>query len=115
MSGVGFAAPDRNIFGYEELGIYPPFCVSTNQLWRCGKNTHFELELRGYHPRNYCDACKAARRLEIGSQIARDLKARQARRRVLKPLLADLLCKHKANRTEINAAVLKFVGFDLPQ
>ena len=115
MSGVGFAAPDRNIFGYDQLGIYPPFCVSTNQLWRCGKNTHFELELRGYHPRNYCDDCKAARRLEIGSQIARDLKARQARRRALKPLLADLLCKHKANRTEINAAVLKFVGFDLPQ
>ena len=69
----------------------------------------------GYKGGKYCDACKAARHLEVSSQIARDLKARQARRRALKPLLADLLCMHKANRTEINAAVLKFVGFDLPQ
>ena len=108
MSGVGFAAPDRNIFGYDELGIYPPFCVSTNQLWRCGKNTHFELELRGYHPRNYCDACKAARRLEIGSQIARDLKARQARRRALKPLLADLLGLASHKRSQLLHRALPF-------
>ena len=111
MSGVGFAAPDRTTALYEKLGIYPPFCVSTNQQRRC----LYYTERRGSKPGYYCDACKAARRLEIGSQIARDLKARQARRRALKPLLADLLCKHKANRTEINAAVLKFVGFDLPQ
>ena len=113
MSGVGFAAPDRTTALYEKLGIYPPFCVATDQVLRCG--TYFELERRGYNSRNYCDACKAARDLVVGSHIARDLKARQARRRALKPLLADLLCKHKANRTEINAAVLKFVGFDLPK
>ena len=43
-----------------------------------------------------------------------DLKARQARRRELKPQLADLLRKHAANRAEIAKKILTFVGFDLP-
>ena len=111
MSGVGFAAPDRNTAKYDQLGIYPTFCVATPPQQRRCKF----YGPRGNKPGKYCDACKTARSLEVGRQITRDLKARQARRRALKPLLADLLCKHKANRTEINAAVLKFVGFDLPQ
>ena len=43
-----------------------------------------------------------------------DLKRRQARRRKLKPLLAELLRKHAANRAEIAKKILTFVGFDLP-
>ena len=43
-----------------------------------------------------------------------DLKARQARRRELKPLLADLLRQRAANRAEIAKKILTFVGFDLP-
>jgi len=44
-----------------------------------------------------------------------DLKARQARRRELKPQLADLLRQHAANRAEIAKKILTFVGFDLPE
>ena len=42
-----------------------------------------------------------------------DLKARQARRRLLKPLLSELLSEHRANRTEIARTVLRYVGYDL--
>ena len=48
-------------------------------------------------------------------RVTADLKARQARRRALKPLLADLLRKHAANRAEIAKKILTFVGFDLPE
>ena len=44
-----------------------------------------------------------------------DLKARQARRRKLKPQLADLLRQRAANRAEIAKKILTFVGFDLPE
>ncbi len=43
-----------------------------------------------------------------------DLKARQARRRELKPQLADILRQRAANRAEIARKILTFVGFDLP-
>ena len=42
-----------------------------------------------------------------------DLKARQARRRLLKPLLSELLSQHRANRTEVARTVLRYVGYDL--
>ena len=42
-----------------------------------------------------------------------DLKARQARRHLLKPLLSELLSQHRANRTEVARTVLRYVGYDL--
>jgi hypothetical protein len=45
-------------------------------------------------------------------RLKADLKAEQARRRELKPLLADLLRVHAANRAEIARKILTFVGFD---
>ena len=48
-------------------------------------------------------------------ELAADLKARQARRRKLKPQLADLLRQRAANRAEIAKKILTFVGFDLPE
>ena len=56
--------------------------------------------------------CELLNRYATGSTA--DLKARQARRRELKPQLADLLRKHAANRAEIAKKILTFVGFDLP-
>ena len=60
-----------------------------------------------------CRQCQdSLNRYATGSTA--DLKARQARRRKLKPQLADLLRKHAANRAEIAKKILTFVGFDLP-
>jgi hypothetical protein len=42
-----------------------------------------------------------------------ELKARQVRRRLLKPLLSELLSEHRANRTEVARTVLRYVGYDL--
>jgi hypothetical protein len=47
-------------------------------------------------------------------ELTANLKACQARRRELKPVLADLLRKHAANRAEVAKKILTFVGFDLP-
>ena len=62
-----------------------------------------------------CRQCHVSlRAFPAPSDITADLKARQARRRKLKPQLADLLRQHAANRAEIAKKILTFVGFDLP-
>ena len=64
-----------------------------------------------------CRQCHVSLRAfqKAKGDITADLKARQARRRKLKPQLADLLRKHAANRAEIAKKILTFVGFDLPE
>ena len=61
-----------------------------------------------------CRTCEPCQKAKYVKDSAADLKARQARRRELKPQLADLLRKHAANRAEIAKKILTFVGFDLP-
>ena len=62
-----------------------------------------------------CRQCHVSlRAFPAPSDITADLKARQARRRKLKPQLADLLRQRAANRAEIAKKILTFVGFDLP-
>ena len=61
-----------------------------------------------------CRTCPECLKAKYVKDSAADLKARQARRRELKPQLADLLRKHAANRAEIAKKILTFVGFDLP-
>ena len=65
-------------------------------------------------PDTVCLPCYDSLKAELAVDRTADLKARQARRRELKPLLADLLRKHAANRAEIAKKILTFVGFDLP-
>ena len=61
-----------------------------------------------------CRQCHDSLNRYATVDLTADLKARQARRRELKPVLADLLRKHAANRAEIAKKILTFVGFDLP-
>ena len=63
----------------------------------------------------FCDACLLGLQGPSREEITADHKARQARRRELKPLLADVLRKHAANRAEIAKKILTFVSFDLPE
>ena len=65
-------------------------------------------------PDTVCRPCYDSLKAELAVDRTADLKARQARRRELKPLLADLLRKHAANRAEVAKKILTFVGFDLP-
>ena len=64
-----------------------------------------------------CGFCRRrldAERERVLATSTADLKARQARRRELKPLLADILRRHGENRPEFSRKILSFVGFDLP-
>ena len=61
-----------------------------------------------------CRTCPPCQKAKYVKDSAADLKARQARRRELKPQLADLLRQRAANRAEIAKKILTFVGFDLP-
>ena len=65
-------------------------------------------------PDTVCHPCYDSLKAELAVDRTADLKARQTRRRELKPLLADLLRQHAANRAEIAKKILTFVGFDLP-
>ena len=63
-----------------------------------------------------CRQCYEGLNRYLGrEELSADLKARQARRRKLKPQLADLLRQRAANRAEIAKKILTFVGFDLPE
>ena len=66
-------------------------------------------------PDTVCRPCYDSLKAELAVDRTADLKARQARRRELKPQLADLLRQHAANRAEIAKKILTFVGFDLPE
>ena len=74
-------------------------------------DTKFSLT---FPPATVCRPCYDSLKAELAVDRTADLKARQTRRRELKPLLADLLRQHAANRAEIAKKILTFVGFDLP-
>ena len=74
--------------------------------------THSTLQVSP--PGLTCSPCLDGLKAKHVKDRTADLKARQARRRKLKPLLAELLRKHAANRAEIAKKILTFVGFDLP-
>ena len=84
----------------------------------CGGALNSNIEVSQFT----CNPCYAAERALFQQAnwtaeqpvLTADLKRRQARRRKLKPQLADLLRKHAANRAEVAKKILTFVGFDLP-
>ena len=99
--------------GYFDLGCAAP----AMQKYRCSVcmlPSFTDLEEVSRFPNQTCRTCYDSL-VESKRDLAADLKARQARRRELKPLLADLLRKHAANRAEIAKKILTFVGFDLPE
>jgi len=76
----------------------------------------FKLPILGSSYSGTCGQChNESLFARTAEEQTADLKARQARRRKLKPQLADLLRQRAANRAEIAKKILTFVGFDLPE
>ena len=94
----------------------PPPCRG---CFACGGALNSNIEVSQFT----CNPCYARERAlwqqaNWGAEqpvLTVDLKRRQARRRKLKPQLADLLRQRAANRAEIAKKILTFVGFDLPE
>ena len=93
--------------------VSPTFIAEPQHAARC---ITCKLPLNKGSVSGLCRQCHVSlRAFPAPSDITADLKARQARRRKLKPQLADLLRQRAANRAEIAKKILTFVGFDLPE